>query len=41
MLFRSYLLFVYVDEKQSVYSIERKTKIARLHSILHEQANQP
>ena len=41
LLEKAYLLFAYVDEKQSVYSIERKTKIARLHSILHEQANQP
>ena len=36
LLEKAYLLFAYVDEKQSVYSIERKTKIARLHSILHE-----
>lgn len=40
LLEKAYLLFAYVDEKQSVYSIERKTKIARLYSILHEQANQ-
>ncbi len=36
LLEKAYLLFAYVDEKQGVYSIERKTKIAKLHSILHE-----
>ena len=36
LLEKAYLLSAYVDEKQSVYSIERKTKIAKLHSILHE-----
>lgn len=40
MLFnKAYLLFAYVDEKQSVYSVERKKKIANLHGILNQQAN--
>ena len=36
---KAYLLFAYVDEKQSVYSVERKKKIANLHGILNQQAN--
>ncbi|GAB6976045.1 hypothetical protein [Prevotella falsenii] len=36
LLEKAYLLFSYVDERQSVYSIERKVKIKKLHSILKE-----
>ena len=39
LLNKAYLLFAYVDEKQSVYSVERKKKIANLHDILNQQAN--
>ncbi|GAB6959499.1 hypothetical protein JCM15754A_08340 [Prevotella aurantiaca JCM 15754] len=39
LLNKAYLLFAYVDEKQSVYSVERKKKIANLHGILNQQAN--
>ncbi|SUC11389.1 Uncharacterised protein [Prevotella pallens] len=36
LLEKAYLLFIYVDEKQNIYSIDRKEKIAKLHSILNE-----
>ena len=36
LLEKANLLFIYVDEKQNIYSIDRKEKIAKLHSILNE-----